>query len=954
MISSASPIDSARSESPIGDLTAEQQQRLTQLLDQYLLGLEQGEPVDVAAMLSSNADLAGVLSVYLQKLDGLHGIAAGFQSHGELEPLVSGESGSRVQSLELGDYTIVRELGRGGMGIVYEARQRSLDRRVALKLLPLASMLDSRQIARFKNESHAAAQLQHPNIVSVYNVGIERGIHFYAMQFIEGQTVDTWIESRVSSSSESQWRETVGVAIDVAEALHCAHQCGIVHRDVKPSNLMLDHSGEVWVTDFGLARCQNDLSLTLSGHLVGTIRYMSPEQASGRAELVDHRTDIYSLGATLYEMLTGRVAVPGEDSPSVLREIVSGSPVRLHRILQHVPPDLDVVLRKAMAKDKDDRYATAEEFANDLRAVLSGRPTLAKPPSTAVVVGRWASRHRRLVTAASLVCLVGMIGLMASVLIISQKNRDVKASYARADQYFRQAQDTVGQLGSRVAAQLASVPGTEHIRQSLLKETLAYYQDFVAQAKGDRELRADLAQTHSRIGDLVRELESVQMAIPHYEQSDEIYRELADETPDSASLVQARTRNMNQLGLALAAAGQSERAQQIYEEAISLQHWLIGRVERPHIERPHTERPHTGQEPPDTGKDAEYRIDLALTKNNLGLLLREVGQVDDARVELDDAVERFTAITNSAETNILAVRGLAAALANRSSLTVDSDPSGSILMLEEAIDHQLRISKDSPNRLTASREIATNYNNLGAAYMASEMPREASNAFSSAAHILRRLHGIAPLVDAYRCDLAMSLNNLATLLHTAGRLRESNQAAVEAVDVQKSCLDVESPDAVAVSRLGVMYNNLGTSLEALNEKQEAITAFQSAVQHQRSALSRGPDRREFKLHLLQHYSHLLRLQLDQRRWQAAGATSQAYRSAAGTMPDQVLVVAADLAKSAKLAPAGATRDHLVGDIAELLVCAREKGAGDFDSSLLLREPFRAFAHVPRLRKAVHP
>ena len=182
MIVSSSETELSGSSCNMADLTAEQQQRLTQILDDYLRGLEKGEPLDVPAVLRDNGDLAEVLRVYLSKLDGLHGIAAGFQTHGELEPLVSGEDSTRVESLQLGDFTIHREIGRGGMGLVYEATQNTLHRRVALKLLPLASMLDARQIARFKNESHAAAQLQHPHIVPIFSVGIERGIHYYARQ----------------------------------------------------------------------------------------------------------------------------------------------------------------------------------------------------------------------------------------------------------------------------------------------------------------------------------------------------------------------------------------------------------------------------------------------------------------------------------------------------------------------------------------------------------------------------------------------------------------------------------------------------------------------------------------------------------------------------------------------------------------------------------------------------
>jgi serine/threonine protein kinase len=930
MMSSATNARLTQPPTTIADLTDHQQQRLTQLLDDYLRGLEQGEPVDVQQMLCSNGDLENVLRAYLAKLDDLHGIAAGFQEHGELEPLVSGESGSQVKSLQLGEYTIIRELGRGGMGIVYEARQRTLDRRVALKLLPMASMLDARQIARFKNESYAAAQLQHPNIVPVHSVGVHRGIHFYAMQFIEGQTVDSWISSSVKPGSATQWWDTVRFAIDIADALHCAHECGIVHRDIKPSNLMLDQSGKAWVTDFGLARCQNDLSLTLSGDLVGTMRYMSPEQAGGRAELVDQRTDIYSLGATLYEMLTGEFAIKGDDGPTILSEIANGAPPRLRRVLRDVPSDLEVVVQKAMSKEKDDRYTTAREFADDLKAVLENRPTLAKPPSMTQLASRWASRHRKLVSAASLVFLLGIIGMVASVVFISEQNRTLKASYDFADMYFSKAQETVNQLGSRYADRLASVPGAERIRQSLQRDTLAYYQEFVAQATGDHQLRSELALTHSRIGVLIKELESAERSIPHFEKSAQVYREIVAESNSSPVLVRGMAQNMNQLGLALFAASRTIEAKVAYEQAIKLQHELVAQSD-----------------------DVSLQTDLALTQSNLGLLLGQTGQVDMARAQLTVAVEHLTTATNQDDHDVLAGRGLAAALASLSSLSIDTDPGESIQLLELAIDHQLRITKDSPNRLKASSEIATTYDNLGGAYLGLGDPKKAAEAFTNAVKIQRRLHAIAPAVDRYRYDLAMCLNNLATALHKDGILRPAYDAANEAVSLQQTCLQHETPNAVSLSRLGVMFNNLGTSLEAMSETRRAAKAYQSAVDHQRSALTIDPETQQFQQYLLQHYSNLLRLQIDDQRWRDTESTGKAYRAAAMDQPAALLSVAEDMARLSMHAPAGARRERLVSDSAAAIVSARRAGM-KLDSALLLREPFRSVAQIPGFRRAVQP
>ncbi len=928
MTGSHCDLEVAAAPSTIAELSDDQQQRLTQLLDLYLRGLEQGDPIDVQQMLSENVDLALVLRAYLSKLDGLHGIAAGFQNHGELEPLVAGEPNSdeaksRIKSLKLGEYTIVRELGRGGMGIVYEAKQRTLNRRVALKLLPMASMLDARQISRFKNESHAAAQLQHPNIVPVYSFGVERGIHFYAMQFIEGQTIDSWIASSVDDQSPHQWRQTARIITDAADALHCAHECGIVHRDIKPSNLMLDHNGKIWVTDFGLARCQNDLSLTLSGDLVGTMRYMSPEQAGGRAELVDHRTDIYSLGATMYEMLTGDAAIKGDDGPSVLSEIANANPPRLRRMMRHAPADLEVVLLKAMAKKKDDRYATAREFADDLKAVLENRPTLAKPPSLPTIAGRWAIRHRKLVAAASMVLLFGILGLAASTVIIAQKNRDI-------EKYFRQAQETVDRLGTRVASQLASVPGAEHVRQSLLRDNLAYYQQFVAQATGDHELQAELAMTHSRIGALVKELESAERSIPHYEKSAEIYRELAEKTPDSLMLLREMAQNLNQLGLAAHAAGQTAKAFSAYENSIQLQRRLVAQ-----------------------DVDSNDQTELALTKSNHGLLLSESGDAQRARAELTEAIEFLTAATTADGSNVLAARGLAAALGNLSSLSLDTNPGDSIPLLEQAIDHQLRISRQASNPLKPSREIATTYNTLGAAYLGTGQLEQATEAFSNAVRIQRRLQSIAPLVDEYRVELAMSLNNLATALLKKGNQSGASKAAEEAISLQLACLRDKTPEGSSSSRLGVMFNNQGTALKAIGDIQGAVTSFQSAIKYQQTAITLDPQSPQYNQYLLQHYSNLLRLQVYDQRWRDAERTSGQYRDAASQQPTRLLAVAEDLAGMSQLAPAGQRRDHVVSEIAATLLAAREAGI-DFDSSILRREPFRPLAHEQSLRKVVQP
>ena len=207
--------------------------------------------------------------------------------------------------------------------------------------------------------------------------------------------------------------------MQAAEALHHAHQEGVVHRDVKPANVMVDAAGCVWVTDFGLAQVQNDPRLTTTGGMVGTLRYMSPEQASGE-QVVDHRTDVYSLGATLYELLALRPPFDGRDRVALLRQIVQEEPPSLRRLNPAVPADLETVVGKAMAKGQADRYATAQALADDLRRFLDDRPILAKRPSLLEKAAKWARRRRGLAAAALALLLLAVCGLTVAIVLISR------------------------------------------------------------------------------------------------------------------------------------------------------------------------------------------------------------------------------------------------------------------------------------------------------------------------------------------------------------------------------------------------------------------------------------------------------------------------------------------------------------------------------------------------------
>lgn len=385
---------------------------LAELIDRLTARIKSGETPDLDAIVSDHPEYADELRRLLPAMK----LLADLSRSGSVPSMADGD----VPLGDLGDFRLIREVGRGGMGVVYEAEQISLHRPVALKVLPFAATMDPRHLQRFKNEALAAASLRHENIVHVYGVGCERGVHFYAMEFIEGQTLAQLIRrlrgpddnpqpamnetaaypaahdaaptapiaglsTRHEFRGKAHYRRIAEMIAQSADALEHAHSMGIVHRDVKPGNLLLDAAGKIYISDFGLARLASPGGdaggeLTMSGDLIGTLRYMSPEQALARHGLVDHRTDIYSLGATLYELLTLRPAVAGDDKAEILKQIAWEEPTALRKHDKSIPVELETIALKALAKEPEGRYATAAEFSDDLRHWLGDRAIKAKPP----------------------------------------------------------------------------------------------------------------------------------------------------------------------------------------------------------------------------------------------------------------------------------------------------------------------------------------------------------------------------------------------------------------------------------------------------------------------------------------------------------------------------------------------------------------------------------------------
>lgn len=377
---------------------------LVRVLDEYLADLQAGKTPDKAGLLTDHPELAAQLEDCLAGIEFVHRAA---------KP-------ARGAPSQLGDFRIIREVGRGGMGVVYEAEQQSLKRKVALKVLRFGVTADPEVMQRFQREAETVAHLHHTNIVPIHAVGCEQGVHYYAMQFIEGRSLAAVVEevSRHDGSPRDieRFHEVSRWTLQAAEALSHAHQRGVIHRDIKPSNLILDPEGTVWLTDFGLAKRADEITMTAAGVLMGTPRYMSPEQAASAKQPIDHRTDIYSLGATLYELVTGKPVFDSQTPQGVITQILNTEPVAPRLLQGKLPRDLETIILKCLAKEPARRYQQAQDLADDLRAYLENRSIRARRASLAERAVRWSRKHRRSTVVSAISAAVSLLVIVGAFL----------------------------------------------------------------------------------------------------------------------------------------------------------------------------------------------------------------------------------------------------------------------------------------------------------------------------------------------------------------------------------------------------------------------------------------------------------------------------------------------------------------------------------------------------------
>jgi serine/threonine protein kinase/Tfp pilus assembly protein PilF len=959
--------------STIRRLSPEQKDRLTDILDRYLSALENGVPPDREALLEEHPELAGPLATYLDSLEELHDVAAGF---GEASPRSETEAEtSDDEEKRLGDFKLLREIGRGGMGVVYEATQVSLGRRVALKVLPFAAVLDQKQIERFKNEARAAAQLLHPNIVPVFSVGCERGVHYYAMQYVEGQSLDVAIQElrhmvapkgSSASSPDDGGVSTVAAArnsisdtcksaalfhsfqtpeypksvaelgVQVAEALHCAHEYGVIHRDVKPSNLLLDGQGKVWVTDFGLARFQTDARVTMTGDVVGTLRYMSPEQAAGRAAAIDERTDVYSLGIALYELLTLRDAFEGSDRQELLRRIDTEEPLPPRRINPAIPIDLETIILKAISKSRETRYATAKEFADDLRRFLEGKPTLARRPTLPERLAKWGRRHKAIVRSTAVLAMVALIGFAVSTFLVTRALKQSEENRRQAVQFFDRATDAVDRFGIRYPRKLARIPGAEAIRNQMLHDALAHYNLFIEEAGENPDFRRAFGLAHTDVGTIREQLGDHEGALAAYRKAEEILEDLTQEQPGADRNWGDLATCYNNIGLLLNHTGKTAEAQDAYRKAIEIQERLVD-------ECPDSER---------------YPDELALSYSNFGLLADQTNQISLAHEAYLAAIRIGEGLVEKHPGRVGHLHNLAVSYSNLSRLCAKTDMTEAARHCRRAVAIQEKLVRSNPQAAKYQNDLALSYNNLGALLSHDRQFEQARASYLRAIGIQEDLVRKSPSRVEFSLDLALSHNNLGKLYletndrSTARKSFESARSLLE--ELVANCPD----DVNFRSSLGGALNNLGMALEKSGRLEEALQVYQEGIEHQRCALDDAQDIGRFREFLSKQYGNY------GQALRAAGRVDEAVEVALARKrlwpedPERLFAVAAELALAARQMETAKSdrnpnRELARRQFADAAVATLQEAVdAGFDSFDLLRSnaDFDAIRRLPKFRQ----
>ncbi len=658
-------------------------------------------------------------------------------------------------------YEIVRELGRGGMGVVYHAMQTRLNRPVALKMILSGAHAGAGHLARFQIEAETLAGLQHPNIVQLYEIGEHDHCPYLAMEYLEGEPLDHYLSGKpLPFDVSARLIETL------ARAIHCAHQRGIVHRDLKPGNVLLQGSGvrsgttattvvrgpspDLWcpkLLDFGLAKRLEGESLTCDGSVMGTPSYMAPEQALGKIREIGPATDVYALGAILYECLTGKTPFVGNTAMQTLMRVQNEEPVAPSRLRPRLPRDLEVICLKCMQKDPRKRDVSAEALADDLNAFLTGKPITARPVGVWERSWKWA---RRRPTAAALIgvsvaALIGFVGIGVwynSRLRVANVN--LKAARDRAEERSRLVRTAVDEMYTQVAEKwLGNEPHMDDLQEQFLNKARRLYEELARDESDDPVLQAETARAWYRVGEIYRKLNKFTEAEQAYKTAIAADERLTHRVPSEPQYRFDLADDHTGLGELLRAQGHPDKAAESYTQALELQHALVH----------------------DFPEEPNYQKEEARAYYNLGLARKELIDFQAAVAAMKSAIDLLEPLVRRDGKNRSYRQELARVFLNLGTVRAKlRDNAGAAAADGEAIQLQRELTKDDPKRPDYRYELAVSLNNLGNLHQHQNQPAKAQANHEEARELLERLTLNFPARPLYRKELANTCNSLAAVL----------------------------------------------------------------------------------------------------------------------------------------------------------------------------------------------
>ncbi len=716
-----------------------------------------------------------------------------------------GETGEvPADARRFGNYQILEELGRGGMGIVYRAWQPSANRYVALKLIRrdrLESLSRDKQtsvIHRFEHEAKAAARIEHDHIVTVYEVGEIEGEHFFSMRYVEG-----WSFTDVLKEGPIDGRRAAAYLEPVARAVHEAHLHGILHRDLKPQNILIDaRTDRALVVDFGLAKlAENTEGVTVAGDVMGTPPYMPPEQATDLSR-VTAKSDVYSLGATLYHAVTGQPPFQANTVLETIRRVVDETPIPPRQIDARIDRDLETICLKCLEKDPARRYASAEVLADELRRFLRHEPIEARPLGPAGRAARWCRRYPAI---ALLLCctLVFFLTALAASFIGYVKT---SAALAESERNDRRARQTVDQFFTRVSEEsLLNQSGMQPLRQELLELALSYYEQFVKERSHDPAVGDELAMNAYRLGGITQQLGSVEKAEGWYRRAQEIQEQLVAQRPEEAQLRDGLGDTLNARGGICLSQRKLDEAKAFYARAAG---------EREQLAR-------------ETPENLEWQRKLANAYMNLGVVARESGDSQEAQKRFIQAQNLRHKVLERDGGNLKARRDLAMGCYNLANLQTSVEPldaDGATSNLREALGLFEELLTSQPNDLDHQYRTAVTARLYGDLLCHLGRGDEAQVAYLRALDLMRHLAYLNPDVPEYRCEQARILMNLG-VIPRGGTVEDNTQVADQFVEARSILeqLVAEYPEDPRYTR------DLGATLCA-------IANFSSRMGDQTSAL----------------------------------------------------------------------------------------------------------------------